>query len=91
MTRLEQHRSNLRTIERIKAIQRPSKWRSPSYKSVLGTLSADGLTSSRGNAWGMRSLYRMLQREGYRGLFGVFRDDAGNFKSDSYDRTLRLQ
>ena len=73
MKRSEQHKLNQRVIERIKAFKQPHTRRIPSYENVINILNTEGLRTSRGNAWTRRSLYRMLQREGYRGLWGLFK------------------
>jgi hypothetical protein len=49
------------------------KYRNPSYKTVCRYLNKQGSTSSIGNEWTERSLYRMLQRSGYSGLWGLNR------------------
>jgi hypothetical protein len=74
MKRIEQHENNRAVIGRITNIDRNRFWQSPSFESVIRLLNAEGYMSSRANMWTRRSLYRMLQREGYRGLHGLFRD-----------------
>lgn len=34
------------------------------YKELAARLNADKITTSRGNSWTMRALYRMMQRQG---------------------------
>ena len=36
------------------------------YKELVARLNADKITTSRGNKWTMRALYRMMQRKGLR-------------------------
>lgn len=36
------------------------------YKELAAKLNADKITTSRGNRWTMRALYRMMQRQGLR-------------------------
>jgi hypothetical protein len=47
------------------------KYRIPSYRAACQYLNKNGLTSSIGNKSIERSLYRMLQRSGYRGLWEI--------------------
>lgn len=46
-------------------------YRRPSYRKVCRILNEHELSSSVGNAWTERSLYRMLQRNGHSGLWGL--------------------
>ena len=73
MKRAEQHKLNQEGIARIKEIELPYRFHIPSSRSVITTLNNEGFKTSRGNAWTRRSLYRMLQREGYSGLWGIFK------------------
>lgn len=74
MKRSEQHKLNQRVIKRIKVIERPHPLRIPSYQSVINMLNTEGFKTSRDNTWTRRALYRMLQREGNKGLHGLFKD-----------------
>jgi hypothetical protein len=74
MKRSQQHEINLDTIKRVRSLEVRSQWQVPSYAAAVSTLNAEGFQSSRGRAWTVRSLYRMLQRQGFRGLWGLFRD-----------------
>jgi hypothetical protein len=70
MKRIEQLQQNLKVIKQIKRLL-IDKYRIPSYRVVCHYLNKNGLISSIGNNWTERSLYRMLQRSGYRGLWGL--------------------
>lgn len=72
MTRNDQGAHNERVIQRVAIIVRDHKsYAPPSYKAVTGELNAYGLMTSRGNSWTSKSLLRMLQRHGIKGLHGV--------------------
>ena len=72
MTRDEQHETNAAAIERLTALIDPACPRHlPSYAQAVATLNREGLQSSRGQPWTRRSLYRMLQREGFSGIHGL--------------------
>lgn len=60
-------------IARIKEVDRPHQFTNPSYESVITILNAEGFKTSRGNVWTRRNLYRMLQREGFSGLYGLLK------------------
>ena len=77
LKRAEQHQINQEVMARIRLIEPGRSWAVPSYQSVTNLLAEEGYRSSRGNNWTRRSLYRMLQREGYKGLFGLFESDSG--------------
>jgi hypothetical protein len=70
MKRLEQAKHNQLVIDKISRIVGYS-YRIPSYKRVCQLLEGYELLSSVGNRWTERSVYRMLQRNGYSGLWGV--------------------
>ncbi|WP_404851452.1 recombinase family protein [Colwellia sp. RSH04] len=53
-------------------------YRRPSYKTVCRLLNKNELTSSVGNIWTERSIYRMLQRSGYSGLWGLQKYQRNN-------------
>ncbi|MDC2888516.1 hypothetical protein [Psychrosphaera algicola] len=44
----------------------------PSYMHMCWLLKNLGIKTSRGNDWTPKRLFRMLQRNGYSGLWGVF-------------------
>lgn len=71
MTRAQQKALNIKTIELVKQIQGSRRWRLPSYKTVVAILISADLTTSRGNPWTPKRLFRMLQRNGIRGLHGL--------------------
>jgi hypothetical protein len=70
MKRAEQVEHNQMVINKISILLR-GRWRSPSYRAVCGFLNEYELKSSVGNSWTERSIYRMLQRNGYSGLWGL--------------------
>ena len=74
MTRNDQIAHNKRVIKQVeKLVREHGRFAPPSYKVVTGSLNASGLFSSRGNEWTSKSLFRMLQRNGIRGLHGLAR------------------
>lgn len=72
MKRTAQLKYNQKVIKRVSGLLIHG-YRIPSYRAVCHYLNKNGLTSSVGNQWTERSLYRMLQRSGYRGLWGLNR------------------
>jgi hypothetical protein len=77
MTRSEQKAHNQLVIERVAKLVRGYKYfHAPSYQFVIGILNAKGLLTSRGNHWTPKRLLRMLQRQGVRGLHGLFQQVA---------------
>ena len=71
MTRAQQRATNQQIIEIVKDIQGTRRWRLPSYRTVVAILNSANLTTSRGNHWTPKRLFRMLQRNGIRGLHGL--------------------
>lgn len=71
MTRALQRATNQHIIEIVKDIQGSRRWRLPSYRTVVAILNNADLTTSRGNRWTPKRLFRMLQRNGIRGLYGL--------------------
>ncbi len=70
MKRTNQRKYNQVIISNIARLL-TNRYRRPSYRTVCLILNEDELTSSVGNAWTERSLYRMLQRNGHSGLWGL--------------------
>ena len=70
MKRKDQTSHNKKTIANIARMLTYS-YRRPSYRYVCRVLNDNEITSSVGNAWTERSIYRMLQRSGYSGLWGL--------------------
>jgi hypothetical protein len=68
MNRKQQLKVNQRAVSQI---LKAFAW-IPSYENAVYELNTKGINTSRGNPWTKRSLYRMLQRQGYRGLHGLF-------------------
>ncbi len=74
MTREDQLSHNQLIIDRVLHLVRDHRsCHTPSYKQVTSTLNTEQLFTSRGNAWTCKSLFRMLQRSGIRGLYGIAR------------------
>ena len=76
MTRDQQHKHNRSVINCIRSMCR-DKVHSPSYQEVSDRLNDDGLTTSRGNIWTKKAVFRMLQRQGYSGLWGLSQVEKG--------------
>ena len=68
MQRSQQKRINQNTINMVRNLVLLSGRHAPSYKRTVSQLNTIGYTSSRGNPWTPKSLFRMLQRNGIRGL-----------------------
>lgn len=71
MKRRQQRQTNRQVIALAKEIQGTRRWQVPSYKTVVTALNNANLTTSRGNHWTPKRLFRMLQRNGIRGLHGL--------------------
>jgi hypothetical protein len=71
MTRAEQRLHNKRVIETIQAVGKRGL-HAPSYQAVVQRLNDNGLKTSTGNHWTRKALFRMLQRQGIKGLHGLF-------------------
>jgi hypothetical protein len=72
MKRTEQQQHNRVVVKRvIRLVSATLKysWHLPSYAYVVNALNAEGLTTSRGNAWTPHGLFRMLQRYKISGLW----------------------
>lgn len=68
MKRLGQKYVNQRTIEMLKKLILMSSPRTPSYEQTAMQLNILGHRTSRGNPWTPKRLFRMLQRNGVRGI-----------------------
>lgn len=66
----EEH--NQKIIDIIKPIVKKGKYFPPSYSSICTHLATLSMKTTRGNDWTPKRLFRMLQRMGYSGLFGLF-------------------
>lgn len=71
MTRKEQHKHNCIVINRVSLIKGSRRWRNPSYRFVVTILNTEGYTTTRGNPWTPKRLFRMLQRNRISGLWGI--------------------
>jgi hypothetical protein len=67
-----QHRIKALTLvfEYVKNIS-PASYSPPSYDSVVKWLNSVQISTSRGNQWTRKRLFRFLQNAGYRGLHGI--------------------
>ena len=70
MKRIEQHMHNNTIINEISSLL-VCCWCAPSYRVVCNFLNENEFKSSVGNSWTERGIYRMLQRNGYSGLWGL--------------------
>lgn len=70
MTHNQQHQHNQAVIHEIVQIMDKTH-RIPAYKGVISVLNHMEFTTTRGQTWTCRRLYRMLQREGHSGLHGL--------------------
>jgi len=70
MNRVDQTKHNLLIIRKISGML-TNRYRRPNYRTVCRLLNDNEVTTSVGNAWTERSIYRMLQRSGYSGLWGL--------------------
>ncbi len=71
MTRIQQLSHNQAVIALILSHGK-SGFRCPSYEQVSQLLNSKGIRTSVGNPWSRKSLFRMLQRQGFSGLHGLF-------------------
>lgn len=71
MKRLGQKYVNQRTIEMLKKLILMNSPRTPSYEQTAMQLNILGYSTSRGNPWTPKRLFRMLQRNGVRGIHGL--------------------
>ena len=72
MARDEQHEMNAAAIERVAALfDSARRCHVPTYAYAVAILNQEGFRTSRGQPWTRRSLYRMLQREGFSGIYGL--------------------
>ena len=77
MKRTNQRKYNQVIISNI-ARMLTNRYRRPSYRTVCRILNENEFTSSVGNVWTERSIYRMLQRNGYSGLWGLQKFNVNN-------------
>lgn len=70
MTREQQlqHRQQVLTIVHLFIA---GKWTPPSYKATTALLNKQNISTSRGNHWTEKRLFRFLQNAGYSGLWGL--------------------
>lgn len=70
MTRSQQAVHNQKVILSLIALLRQYRYL-PSYRVITARLNTLGMVTSRGNSWTPKRLFRMLQRTGYSGLWGL--------------------
>lgn len=70
MTRHQQRRTNSNTIQLVASLMARTTRRA-SYKTIVAALNAQKLKTTRGNPWTPKRLFRMLQRNHIRGLWGL--------------------
>jgi hypothetical protein len=71
MTHEERRKYNRAVIKRVNTIEGSRRWRVPSYKLVVSILNTEGYTTTRGNPWTPKRLFRMLQRKRISGLWAL--------------------
>lgn len=81
MTRTEQRKHNRAVIKRVELLQGSRRWYPPSYKAAVMILNAEGYTTTRGNPWTAKRLFRMLQRRRIRGLWGLHQATSAREKA----------
>lgn len=71
MGRAEQKNINQLAICRAAQIIMSGAYFVPPYSVVVGVLNNEGYRTSRNNEWTNKRLFRMLQRNGFGGLWGL--------------------
>lgn len=71
LRRLGQKYINQKTIDMLKKLILMSSPHTPSYEQTAMQLNILGYSTSRGNPWTPKRLFRMLQRNGVRGIHGL--------------------
>lgn len=71
MTRWQQQQTNRNTIKHLQTVLLLNNSRPPSYAKAVAALNRLAITTSRGNPWTPKRLFRMLQRNGISGLHGL--------------------
>ena len=72
MNRDQQKANNANTIFVVYELIKNNRYRPPSYRFICENLNKTNLTTSRGNNWTPKRLFRMLQRNGISGLHGLY-------------------
>lgn len=75
MTRNQQFLHNQQVILSLITLLRQYRYL-PSYRVITARLNTVGMVTSRGNAWTPKRLFRMLQRTGYSGLWGLLKANS---------------
>lgn len=70
-SRKQRREHNLRLIRRVNEICQHERFKRPSYKYVISIISAEGWQTLDSRNYTERSLYRMLQRMGFSGIYGL--------------------
>ena len=76
MTRTKRRQHNQQIIERIARLCTGHYAKAPSYRDLVGTLNREGCHTADGRLFTERGLYRMLQRNGISGIWGIYRGQA---------------
>lgn len=71
MTRKDRKKHNRRVIIQIAKICKSGRFHAPSYQCVIDHLNNNGWRTADQRIFTRRSLYRMLQRNGISGLWGL--------------------
>lgn len=71
MHRCEQSKINKLVINRVAVLLQEKGFLVPPYRAVVSVLNLEGYKTSRNNEWTSRRLFRMLQRNGFGGLWGL--------------------
>jgi len=73
MTREQQlqHRQQVLTVVHLFIA---GKWTPPSYKATTALLNKQNISTTRGNPWTEKRLFRFLQNAGYSGLWGLSKE-----------------
>lgn len=71
MTRKDRKKHNRRVIIKVAKICKAGRFHAPSYQYVIDCLNSNGWRTADQRSFTRRSLYRMLQRNGISGLWGI--------------------
>jgi hypothetical protein len=71
MKHWQQQQTNRNAIKNLQTLALLNNLRPPSYNQAVAALNRLAITTSRGNPWTPKRLFRMLQRNGIRGLHGL--------------------
>ncbi|GLX77725.1 hypothetical protein tinsulaeT_10650 [Thalassotalea insulae] len=85
MKRQEQKDLNNNVISFVYRLIKKKRFHPPSYKFVCSHLNEVSFKTSRGKHWTPKRLFRMLQRNGFGGLYGLYHSEGlgGPISSES--------